>query len=78
MGFLWGFLGRTQNEIEGDHNHKQHHLGISIDPMSKSHPQTNSNNTEAIKNSMVLQNPQEQRYDELKNKRLQKISKGTN
>jgi hypothetical protein len=22
MGFCWGFLGRTQNEIEGDHNHK--------------------------------------------------------
>jgi hypothetical protein len=54
MGFSWGFLGRTQNEIEGDHNHKQHHLGISSGPKSKSNPLINPNNTEAIKNSMVL------------------------
>jgi hypothetical protein len=71
-------LRRNQNEIVEDHNHKHYHLGVRSDPRSNSHPPTTSNNTIATRTQRFSTNPQEKRKEELKNKRLQKFSKGTN
>jgi hypothetical protein len=74
MGFCWGFLGRTQNETERNHDHKQHHLGVRSDPKIKSHPPTNPNITEAIRTrwfSKIIKNK------EMKNSRTKDFKKSS-
>jgi hypothetical protein len=72
MGFCWGFLGQTQNEIEGDHDQGEHHLCIRSDPKSNSHPPTNPNSTRATRTrwfSKILKNK------EMKNSRTKDFRK---
>jgi hypothetical protein len=62
LGFCWGFLKRSQKEINSDHDQKLHQQGICSDPKSVPHHPTIPNKHPQHKDSMVL--PQIQREGE--------------
>jgi hypothetical protein len=65
----------ADSKTREDHKHKQYHLGVRSDPMSKPHPPTNPNSTDETRTLWFSIVPQEKGRRELKNKGLQKFSK---
>jgi hypothetical protein len=55
-GFVGGFLKRTQNEINSDHEQKLYQLGVCSDPKSISHYPTIPNNNHNSRNQWFFHN----------------------
>jgi hypothetical protein len=73
LGFCWGFLNRTQNDINSDHDQELHRLDVRSDPNSLYPHKSILNNTQTIRTRRFFINPQESRRKNTIAKRL-KIS----
>jgi hypothetical protein len=68
MGFYWGFLERTQNEINTDHNQKLHQLDRCNDPKSVFLPTTIPSSNLKSKTQCFFHNLREQRKGRVEDK----------
>jgi hypothetical protein len=80
-GNNWGFLNRTQNGINLDHDQELHQLGVCNDPKSLYPHKSIPNSTKATRTQRFFTNPHERRGKNTRTKtliilaRMKKLSK---
>jgi hypothetical protein len=78
LGFYCGFLIRTQNGINSDHEHELHRLSVRCDPKSLSPYKSIPNGTKRIRTQKVLHKSTIEEREEHKSKDTQNFNENEN